>query len=176
MKIRNIMTTEIVKATPDNTLADIALMMREEDTGVLPVIEDEELRGIVTDRDIVVRAIADGKDPSTTTVEEVLSEDIESAAPDDDVEKAADIMAARQIRRLPVVEGGQLIGMISLGDIAVKHEERVAAHALEGVSEGVKASGQTTKSDANVRSMAAGSNRASSKTAKGRETTRKKAA
>jgi CBS domain-containing protein len=140
MKVSEIMTRHIRKATPDNTLVDIAAMMRDEDVGALPVVEDGELRGIVTDRDIVVRAIADGKEPSTTTVQEVLSEDLESVEPDDDIEEAANLMASRQIRRLPVVQGGKLIGMVTLGDIAVKHEESTASRALEGVSEGVKAS------------------------------------
>jgi len=138
MNVREIMTTDITKATPDNTLVDIAVIMRDEDIGALPVVEDGELIGIVTDRDIVVRAIANGRDPSTTKVEEVLSEEVEGVEPGTDVTDAADLMAARQIRRLPVVEEGQLIGMISLGDIAVKHEEDIAAYALEAVSEGVK--------------------------------------
>jgi CBS domain-containing protein len=144
MKVKEIMTADIKRATPDNTLIDIAAMMRDQDVGALPVVQDGELRGIVTDRDIVVRAIADGKEPSTTTVQEVLSENLESVEPDDDVEEAADLMASRQIRRLPVVQGGKLIGMVTLGDIAVKHEESTASHALEGVSEGVKASTRTS--------------------------------
>src|SRR6266498_2419080 len=144
MKIREIMSTEIKKATPDNTLVDIAAMMRDEDIGALPVVQDGELRGIITDRDIVIRAIAEGKEPSITTVQEVLSEEVESVEPDDDIEEAADVMAAHQIRRLPVVEDGKLIGMVSLGDISVKHEEGTAAHALEEVSEGVKASSTGT--------------------------------
>src|SRR5206468_1882450 len=97
-----------------------------------------ELKGIVTDRDIVVRAIAEGQDPSTATVQEVLSEDLESVQADDDVKQAADLMASRQIRRLPVVEDGELVGMVSLGDIAIKNEDGTAAYALEGISEGVK--------------------------------------
>ena len=143
MNVREIMTTEITRATPDNTLGDIATTMRDEDIGAVPVVDDGELIGIVTDRDIVVRAIADGKDPSTTKVEEVLSEDTESVEPDSDVADAADLMASRQIRRLPVVEGGRLVGMVSLGDIAVKHDEGTAGHALEGVSEGVHAAAKT---------------------------------
>jgi len=178
MKVREIMSTEIKKATPDNTLNDIAAMMRDEDVGALPVVQDGEVRGIVTDRDIVVRAIAEGKEPSTTTVQEVLSEDLESVEPDDDVEEAADLMASHQIRRLPVVEDGKLIGMVSLGDISVKHEEGTSAHALEGVSEGVKASSTGT------RRAEAGSKRASMKStaadrsrkSAAKTTTRKRAA
>ena len=76
-------------------------------------------------------------------MQEVLSEELESVQADDDVNKAADLMASRQIRRLPVLDDGKLVGIVSLGDIAVKHEEDTAAQALEGVSEGVKAAGRT---------------------------------
>ena len=179
MKISEIMTTEIKKATPDNTLADIAAMMRDEDIGSLPVVQDGELRGIVTDRDIVVRAIADGKEPSTTTVQEVLSEDLESVEPDDDVEEAADLMASHRILRLPVIQGGKLIGMVTLGDIAVKHEESTASHALEGVSEGVKASTRaSTRSEAETTRTRSIDTRGPSRksTTKARSSTRKRAA
>jgi len=179
MKISEIMTTEIKKATPDNTLADIAAMMRDEDVGALPVVQDGELRGIVTDRDIVVRAIAEGKEPTTATVQEVLSEELESVEPDDDVEDAADLMASRQIRRLPVVQRGKLIGMVSLGDIAVKHEESTASHALEGVSEGVKASTRaSTRSEAETTRTRSIDTRGPSRksTTKARSSTRKRAA
>jgi CBS domain-containing protein len=174
MKIRDIMSTDILKATPDNTLSDIALMMKEQDTGVLPVVEDADLMGIVTDRDIVVRAIAEGKDPTTTTVDEVLSEDVEIVSPDDEVERAADIMSARQIRRLPVLEDHRVIGMVSLGDIAVKHEEGTAAHALEGISEGVRASTPLRRSSRSASSS--DSETASTSPTKTRKTTRKRAA
>jgi len=179
MKISEIMTTEIKKATPDNTLADIAAMMRDEDVGALPVVQDGELRGIVTDRDIVVRAIAEGKEPTTATVQEVLSEELESVEPDDDVEDAADLMASRQIRRLPVVQRGKLIGMVSLGDIAVKHEESTASHALEGVSEGVKASTRaSTRSEVEPTRTRSIDTRGPSRksTTKARSSTRKRAA
>jgi CBS domain-containing protein len=108
MNVREIMTTDVTKATPDNTLVDIAVTMRDEDVGAVPVVEDGQLLGIVTDRDIVIRAIADGREPSATRVEEVLSEEVESVAPDTDVTDAADLMASRQIRRLPVVDDRQL--------------------------------------------------------------------
>ena len=179
MKISEIMTTEIKKATPDNTLADIAAMMRDEDVGALPVVQDGELRGIVTDRDNMVRATAEGKEPTTTTVQEVLSEELESVEPDDDVEDAADLMASRQIRRLPVVQRGKLIGMVSLGDIAVKHEESTASHALEGVSEGVKASTRaSTRSEAETTRTRSIDTRGPSRksTTKARSSTRKRAA
>jgi CBS domain-containing protein len=178
MKIREIMTTKIKKATLDNTLIDIASMMRDEDIGALPVVQDGELKGIVTDRDIVVRAIAEGKEPSTTTVQEVLSDNLESVGPDENVEKAADLMASRQIRRLPVVQDGKLIGMVTLGDIAVKHEESTASDVLEGVSEGVKASATVSpRAEAeSTHSTSKSTTGQSRKSTKARSTTRKRAA
>src|SRR5438094_8236426 len=112
MNVREIMTTEITKATPDNTLVDIAAVMRDEDIGAVPVVDDDELIGIVSDRDIVVRAIAGGKDHSTTNVEELLSREVERVALGPDVIDAADRLAARELRRLREVYGGVLIGHV----------------------------------------------------------------
>jgi CBS domain-containing protein len=143
MKIRDIMTTEIETAEPDDTLDEIAQMMRDQDTGAIPVVEDDELIGIVTDRDIVVRCIAAGNDPSEIAVDEIISGDLQTVEPDDDIETARRVMSEKQIRRLPVVENGRLVGMVSLGDLAVKTDEEDVADTLENVSEGVKATGQT---------------------------------
>jgi len=116
-------------------------MMRDENVGAIPVLgEDEELAGIVTDRDIVVRAIAEGQDPAECTAEDILSEELHTIEQDADIEAAADLMARHKIRRLPVVEDGTIIGMISLGDISVKSEEGQASEVLEDVSKGVKQS------------------------------------
>jgi CBS domain-containing protein len=145
MKVRDIMTTDVATATPDTTLEDVATMMRDEDTGAIPVLDEAELVGIITDRDIVIRCIAEGKDPVETTVEDVLTEGLETIEPDADVSHAHDLMSRRQVRRLPVVEEGEFIGIVSIGDIAVKSDTNVS-HTLESVSEGVKASGTKTKS------------------------------
>jgi hypothetical protein len=102
-------------------------------------VDEDELVGIITDRDIVLRCIAEGRDATETNVEDILSEDLVTIEPDADVEEAARIMAQRQIRRLPVVSDGELVGMVSLGDIAVKERgDEASAEALEGVSRGVK--------------------------------------
>lgn len=139
MKVREIMTTEVASAAPDTTLEEIATMMRDENVGSIPIVEDEELAGIVTDRDIVVRCIAEGKDPTEVTAEEIYTDDLQTVSPDDDVRRAADIMGRRQIRRLPVVEDGDLVGIIALGDIAVKERgDHASGEALEEISEGVK--------------------------------------
>jgi CBS domain-containing protein len=144
MKVRVIMTTDVATATPETTLEDIATMMRDEDTGAIPVLDDNELVGIVTDRDIVIRCIAEGKDPVETTVEDVLSENLETIEPESEIEQARDLMSRRQIRRLPVVEDGELVGMLSIGDMAVKSDTDLG-DTLENVSEGVKVSGTNAK-------------------------------
>lgn len=145
MKVREIMTADVATAAPDTSLREIANMMREEDTGAIPVLDGDELAGILTDRDIVIRCVAEGRDPEDTTAEEILSERLETVEPDTDVGEASTLMARRQVRRLPVVEDGRLVGMVSLGDIAVRAEEDVAADALENVSEGVNASRATKR-------------------------------
>jgi len=141
-KVRDIMSSEVQTASPDTTLEEVATMMKTEDVGAIPVVEDEELVGIITDRDIVVRCVAEGKDPSETSVEDVLSEDLETASPDMDVQEAVRLMSRRQIRRLPVVEENRLVGILALGDVAVKQDEGEAGEALQDISQGVKSSGK----------------------------------
>ena len=139
MKIRELMTTDVTTAELDTTLDEIATIMRQEDVGAVPVVDDDELVGIVTDRDIVIRCIAEGRDPSKACAEDVLTEGLVTAEPEDDVEHAADLMSRNQIRRLPVVRDGQLVGMISIGDIAVKQrDDEMSGDALEDISQGVK--------------------------------------
>jgi CBS domain-containing protein len=140
MKVRQIMTSgSLATATLDTTLEEIANMMKAEDVGALPVLDDnEKLAGIITDRDIVVRAIAEGKDPTECTAEDILSELLHTIEPDTDVEDAVQLMGRHQIRRLPVVEDEQVIGIISLGDISVKSRQQDAGGALEDISAGVR--------------------------------------
>jgi CBS domain-containing protein len=140
MKVRDIMTSEgLATATLDTTLTEIAQRMRDENVGAIPIVDDEEkLAGIITDRDIVVRAIAEGDNPEECTAEEILSEELHTIHPEADLEEAADLMASHQIRRLPVLEDDVIVGMISLGDLAVKAEEDQASDALEEISEGVR--------------------------------------
>lgn len=140
MKVREIMTSEgLATATLDTTLTEIAQRMRDENVGAIPIVDDDDrLAGIITDRDIVVRAIAEGDNPDECTAEEILSEELHTIHPDADLEEAADLMASRQIRRLPVLEDEVIIGMISLGDLAVKSGEDEASVALEDISEGVR--------------------------------------
>jgi len=141
MKVSDIMTSEgLATATLDTTLAEIATRMRDENVGAIPIVDDDEkLAGIITDRDIVVRGIAEGEDPDECTAEDIISEKLHTIHPHADIEEAAELMARHQIRRLPVVQDSVIVGMISLGDIAVKSEEDEAAVALEDISEGVRA-------------------------------------
>src|SRR5512142_3145819 len=135
MKIRDIMVSDVETAEPDDTLDELAMMMREQDVGAIPVVEDGELIGIVTARDIVVRCIAEGKDPSEVAADEVISGDLQTVEPEADVDEARRIMAQHQIRRLPVIEKGLLVGMVSLGDLAVKTgQEEEIADTLEDIS------------------------------------------
>ena len=145
MKVTDIMTSEgLATATLDTTLAEIAARMRDENVGAIPIVdEDEKLAGIITDRDIVVRGIAEGEDPDECTAEDILSEQLHTIHPQADLEEAAELMARHQIRRLPVVEDEVIVGMISLGDLAVKAEEDEASAALEDISEGVREAGFT---------------------------------
>ena len=138
MKVREIMTVEVATAAPDNTLDEIAVMMKNEDVGSIPIVADGELRGILTDRDIVIRCIAEGKEPTDTTAEEVLSEAMHTIEPEAEVEEASELMAAEQIRRLPVVEENRLIGIIALGDLAVSEQPKRSGKTLEKVSRGAK--------------------------------------
>ena len=119
-KVGDIMNTDVETISPDATIEEAAQQMRDGDYGVLPVGDDENLIGIITDRDIAIRAVAEGKDVDTP-VSEVMSEGVVYANEDDSVEEAAEIMSDHQIRRLPVVDSdNKLVGIVSIGDFAVE--------------------------------------------------------
>lgn len=139
MKVRDVMTSEVVSANADTTLEEIATMMKSEDTGAIPVVEENELLGLITDRDIVIRCVAEGRDPAEVVAEDILTDSLEVVDPDTDVTEALDLMGRHQIRRLPVVENGELVGMVSIGDLAVKQgDEQETGETLKDVSKGVK--------------------------------------
>ncbi len=137
IKCREIMTSSVKTATRGQSLRDVAIMMRDGDMGSIPVVEDGKLVGIVTDRDIVVRSIADGKD-ADTPVGESMTTEIFSVRPDDFVFEAIRLMGDKQVRRIPVVDGnGALAGIIAMADIALEMEdEREIAETLEEISSG----------------------------------------
>jgi CBS domain-containing protein len=129
--IKGIMTTDLVTRPGSTSLKDGARLMRDRDIGDILVMEGDRLQGIVTDRDIVVRCVAGGGDLSTTTLADACSPDLITVTPDTKITEAAQIMAERAIRRLPVVEDGRPVGVVTLGDLAV---ERDPKSALGGIS------------------------------------------
>lgn len=136
-RCREIMTGEVVTASPEMSLRDVAILMRDGDVGALPIVESGRLVGIVTDRDIVVRAVADGK-AGDTPVGDVISRELFTVGPDDFVFEAARLMGDKQVRRIPVVEAdGSLAGIIAMADVALQMEdEREIAETLEEISSG----------------------------------------
>ncbi|BAD75375.1 CBS domain-containing protein [Geobacillus thermoleovorans] len=133
--VRDVMSTDVQYCTPLDNLYEAAVKMRDFNVGAIPIIDDGRLVGMITDRDIVVRGMAE-KRPGSTAVTEVMSRDLVTLSPDDSVQKAADMMARHQIRRLPVVENGRLVGIISLGDLATnRYSDERAGRALSEISE-----------------------------------------
>jgi CBS domain-containing protein len=140
MQLREIMTSDVECIGPDNTLREAAEKMRALDVGPLPVCDNDRLVGILTDRDIVVRAIAEGHDPRTTAVREAMTESVDYCFEDDDTAAAARKMRERQIRRLAVLNRDKrLVGIVSLGDLAVKTgDDAETGETLEEISEPAK--------------------------------------
>jgi CBS domain-containing protein len=120
--IREVMTKDPVTIPRTASLVDAARLMREHDMGDVIVLDEQQVCGIVTDRDIVVRAIAEGKDPSSTSLDEVCSRDLVTLSPNDSVADAVRLMSERAIRRLPVVEGGSPVGIVTIGDLAIERD------------------------------------------------------
>ena len=140
MKISEIMTNRIITVDKDEPVIAAARLLKRHNVGALPVTDSEmRLRGIITDRDIVLRCVAAESDPRTTHVSEVMSRGIITAAPSDMVETAVKAMSQDQVRRLPVVEDGHLIGMVTLCDMARSRScEMEAAEALSEISANIR--------------------------------------
>ena len=135
-QLKELMTRDVKVITPDMTIGDAAEMMRDGNFGMMPVIEDDRMIGTISDRDITIRAVAEGKD-CTSKVRDVMSEGIAWAYEDESVEQAATIMSERQVRRLPVVNRDKrLVGIVALGDFAVESSQiQPAAQALADISQ-----------------------------------------
>ena len=134
MKIRDVMTSDVRTIAPSATLQEAARMMSETDVGVLPVAENDRLVGMLTDRDIAVRAVAAGRDPNTP-VREAMSPEIKYCFEDDDVDDVCENLAHQQLRRLPVVDSDKnLVGIVSLADLARRGDNDAAGEALEGIT------------------------------------------
>ena len=141
MNIRDVMTPNPRTVAPNDSIQNAARIMRDEDTGAVPVVENGRAVGIVTDRDIVIRAVADGGEMNRP-IREICSSTIVSATPDMSTREAAQLMSDHQIRRLPVVENDRLVGIVSIGDLAVKEgKDGRTGDTLQSISEGVKERG-----------------------------------
>ena len=120
VEIADVMTPRPLTMSPDAPVTEAASAMRDADVGDVLVVRGKDLLGIVTDRDIAVRVVADGQDPKSTTVGEISSKDVTAVSPDDDLDRAVSLMRDKALRRLPVVDSGQPVGIVSIGDLAVE--------------------------------------------------------
>ena len=140
MKLKELMTPDVEIVRPNATLKEAAMKMKELDVGLLPVCDDEQLCGMLTDRDITVRSTADGQDPTTTPVEGVMTQNVVYAFEDQDEENAAKLMEENQIRRLIIINrDNRLVGIVSLGDLATRtRREQLSGEALKKVSQPIQ--------------------------------------
>jgi CBS domain-containing protein len=151
MKIEEIMTTQARCVNPSMPVSEAAKLLRDLDIGSLPVCEHDRLVGIITDRDITVRAVAENSSPDATSVRDVMTPGIVYVFHDQDVAEAAQIMEERQIRRLPVVNRSKrLVGIVSIADIALDTSPELCGHALTEISKP-----HAESSEAGMRSMPA---------------------
>ena len=132
--VRDSMTPIVRTAQMTQSLIEAAALMRDDDVGSIPVVDNGQLVGIVTDRDIVVRAIAEQRDLARTTVDEIASHEPVTVGPDQDLNEALELMATYQVRRLPVVEDGRLVGMLAQADLALQAKEKKVGEALHEIS------------------------------------------
>jgi CBS domain-containing protein len=136
MKVRDVMTADVYTCRPDTSIFDIAELMRDEDIGAVPVVEDNSLVGIVTDRDIVVRALADSQDLRTATARTVMTGTLRYCFDDQSVEEVLENMGEQQVRRLPVVDRDKrLVGVVSIGDLCAAAPPERAGESLGQISQ-----------------------------------------
>jgi CBS domain-containing protein len=134
-KIAELMTPNPCAIDADKPVSHAARMMRDEDVGLAPIVEGDRLIGTVTDRDIAIRVVAEGKDPESTKVRDIASTDLITIDPQQDLDEALQLMARHQVRRLPVVEeDGRLVGVVAQADIARRADERETGELVERIS------------------------------------------
>jgi CBS domain-containing protein len=134
--IREVMTPNPSTIEPNNSVVEAARIMKREDAGVVPVTENGRLTGMVTDRDIAIRVVAEGKDPQSTTVSEVASTDLVTVDPQQDLDEALRLMAQHQVRRLPVVEeDGRLVGVVAQADVAREGDDSQTGQVVQEISD-----------------------------------------
>ena len=134
-KVHEVMTDRPRAVTAETTVSEAAQLMKSDDVGSLPILDGEQLAGIVTDRDIVIRAIAEGKDPRGMPVREVASRELVKVNADEDLSSALQLMASHQVRRLPVVDDdGRLVGILAQADVAAEAKEKNVGEMVEEIS------------------------------------------
>jgi CBS domain-containing protein len=134
--IRDVMTSNPCTIDADKSVAYAAKMMREEDVGIAPIVEAERLVGMLTDRDIAIRVVAEGRDPDEVKAKDVASSQLITVNPQQDLDEALRIMAKHQVRRLPVVEeGGRLVGIVAQADIAREGDDAATGRLVEEISQ-----------------------------------------
>jgi CBS domain-containing protein len=124
--VRDIMTSDLVTVEPQTSVAAVARIMRDQDLGAVLVTDGAQLRGLVTDRDLVVRSISEGGDPEQTTVAGACSDDVVTVRPDEELDHAVELMREHAVRRIPVVDHGHPVGIVSLGDLALERDPESA--------------------------------------------------
>ena len=135
MKVSEIMSKSVISVDSEDTLQMAAQRMREADVGCLPVVHGQDLEGVITDRDIVLCSVAAGSDPKQIRVAQCEHPSAWCVDPDEDIEKAADVMKEHRVRRIPVVKGTEVVGMLSLSDMARRHElQHLSEEVLAEVS------------------------------------------
>ena len=133
-QIRDLMTENPSSCERGTPVAEAAKVMARENVGSVPVVQGDKLVGVVTDRDLVVRLLAEGRDPQSTTVGEIASSEPVTLSPDDELDKALQLLAGHQVRRLPVVEGERLVGIVAQADIARHADEVQTGEVVEEIS------------------------------------------
>ena len=135
--VRDAMTENPRSIGASASVVEAARLMRDEHIGSLPITDDEELVGMITDRDITTRVVAEAADPKMTSVGDVVSRDLISVEPDEDLEEAVQLMASHQVRRLPVVENGRLVGIVAQADgaLTLRENEQRTGELVEAISE-----------------------------------------
>jgi len=135
-KVREVMTDRPRCVTPETPISEAARLMKSDDVGFLPILEGERLAGIVTDRDIVLQAVAEEKDPRGMPVREVASRELVTIGPEEDLSEALRLMASHQVRRIPVVdEDSRLVGIVAQADIAREVKDKDSGQMLQGISQ-----------------------------------------
>ena len=133
-KVADVMSQRPRAVTPQTPLNEVAQVMESDDVGAVPLVEGDRLVGIVTDRDIVVRAIAKGKDPKGMPAAEVSSRELVTVHPDDDLSDALELMARHQVRRLAVTDDERLVGVVSQADVAREGKDKATGQVVESIS------------------------------------------